>query len=139
MNKEVFITVRSFQKDIDEEDKIEENGPGKCLVKDGVYFLSYEKADENGIVKNRIRVEDDAIQVVKHGAVESVMWFKVGEETESVYDTKFGEMDLIMKTTVLDIFIGEEKIRIDLVYELYVNGEFLSNCEMLIEAKNMEG
>jgi uncharacterized beta-barrel protein YwiB (DUF1934 family) len=54
MKKNVVITVRGLQRQVDDEEPVEVISAGTYLRKDDTHYLSYEEADEDGkITKNR--------------------------------------------------------------------------------------
>lgn len=136
MKKDVIITVRGLQPEVDATEAIEVISAGTYLRKGNTHYLSYEEADEDGrLTKNRIKVSQDAIEMVKQGSITTQMFFATGEKQYTCYSTPFGDMTL--GTTTNHIAVTEENgfIKARLLYGLEVNGAHMSDCELDIEVK----
>lgn len=80
----MIITVRGLQPEVDATEAIEVISAGTYLRKGDTHYLSYDEADEDGkLTKNRIKLTEDVIEMVKQGTVTTQMFFAA--RTETVY------------------------------------------------------
>ena len=136
MKKNVVITVRGLQRQMDDNEPVEVISAGTYLRKDHTHYLSYEEADEDGkITKNRIKITPDSIEMTKQGGITTQMIFVKGQKHFACYETPFGDMTLGMTTKHIKVTEGTEQLSAELRYDLEVNGAHMSECELDIEVK----
>lgn len=134
MKKNVVITVRGLQPEVDADEPIEVISAGTYMRKDNTHYLSYEEADDSGnITKNRIKITDASIEMVKKGAVATQMMFLLGEKQYACYTTPFGDLTLGITTKTISVTDEEETLLAKLCYGLEINGEHVSDCELNVE------
>lgn len=139
MTKNVIITVRGLQSEINSEEPIEVISTGTYHRRADTHYLMYEEADEDGkLTKNRIKITEHGVEMVKQGGVSTQMFFTEGEKQYSYYHTPYGEMMLGMTTNHLSVEETEERLSAKLIYGLEINGEHVSECELDIEVKSCE-
>ena len=136
MKKNVVITVRGLQRQVDEDEPVEVISAGTYLRKDDTHYLSYEEADEDGkITKNRIKITPSSIEMTKQGGITTQMIFVKGQKHFACYETPFGELTLGMTTKHICITVEEQQLSAELRYDLEVNGAHVSECELDIHVK----
>ena len=136
MKKNVVITVRGLQRQVDEEEPVEVISAGTYMRKDDIHYLSYEEADEDGkITKNRIKITPQSIEMTKQGGITTQMLFVRGQKQYACYATPFGDLTLGMTTKHINITEENMQISAALRYDLEVNGTHMSECELDIEVK----
>ena len=136
MKKNVVITVRGLQRQVDDEEPVEVISAGTYLRKDDTHYLSYEEADEDGkITKNRIKITPDSIEMTKQGGITTQMIFVKGQKQYACYATPFGELTLGMTTKHIKVAEENGQLFAALRYDLEVNGSHVSECELDIEVK----
>lgn len=136
MKKNVVITVRGLQRQVEEDEPIEVISAGTYLRKDSTHYLSYEEADEDGkITKNRIKITPESIEMTKQGGITTQMIFVKGQKHFACYETPFGELTLGMTTKYIQVTEEEQQLFTVLRYDLEVNGTHMSECELEIEVK----
>ena len=134
MRKNVVITVRGLQPEIDADEPIEVISAGTYMRKENTHYLSYEEADENGtITNNRIKITDTSIEMVKKGAVATQMMFLLGEKQYACYATPFGDLTLGITTKKISVTEEADALLAKLRYGLEINGEHVSDCELDVE------
>lgn len=144
MNKDVLITISGTQLEYadvegDANETIEIVNPATYFFKDGLHYIFFEEVYEGStsITKNKIVFkEDEYLEVVKKGAMNSNMCFHRNEYHESSYETPYGQMQLGVKTLNLHSVIEEETMLIQATYELVVNCESYAECEIILKVKN---
>ena len=136
MKKNVVITVRGLQRQVDDDEAVEVISAGTYLRKDDTHYLSYEEADEDGkITKNRIKITPSSIEMTKQGGIATQMIFVKGQKHFACYETPFGELTLGMTTKYIKVTEENGQISAALRYDLEVNGTYMSECELDIEVK----
>ena len=134
MKKNVVITVRGLQPEVDADEPIEVISAGTYMRKENTHYLSYEEADENGtITNNRIKITDTSIEMVKKGAVATQMMFLLGEKHYACYATPFGDLTLGITTKKISVTEEADALFAKLRYGLEINGEHVSDCELDVE------
>jgi len=136
MKKNVVITVRGLQRQVDEDEPVEVISAGTYLRKDDTHYLSYEEADEDGkLTKNRIKVTSSSVEMTKQGGITTQMIFAEGQKHYACYDTPFGELTLGMTTKSVTVMEENNQISVALRYDLEINDTHMSECELDIEVK----
>ena len=140
MKKNVVITVRGLQAEVNADEAIEVISAGTYLRKGEMHYLSYEEADEDGkITKNRIKISPDSIEMTKQGTITTQMFFAMGNKQYSCYTTPFGDMTLGISTKSIKVEEEESSLQVNLRYGLEVNGTHLSDCALDIKVKECIG
>jgi uncharacterized beta-barrel protein YwiB (DUF1934 family) len=136
MKKNVVITVRGLQPEVDADEPIEVISAGTYMRKENTHYLSYEEADENGkITNNRIKITDTAIEMVKKGTVATQMMFLLGEKQYACYATPFGDLTLGITTKKISVADNGNGLVANLLYGLEINGEHVSDCRLDVEVR----
>lgn len=136
MKKNVVITVRGLQREVDDNEPVEVISAGTYLRKADTHYLSYEEADEDGkITKNRIKITPECIEMTKQGGITTQMIFMKGQKQYACYETPFGELTLGMTTKHINIAEEEQQLFAELRYDLEVNGTHMSECELDINVR----
>ena len=134
MKKNVVITVRGLQPEVDANEPIEVISAGTYMRKENTHYLSYEEADEDGnITNNRIKITDTSVEMVKKGAVTTQMIFLLGEKQYACYATPFGDLTLGITTKKISVKEDGESLITNLRYGLEINGEHVSDCQLDVE------
>ncbi|HIR75598.1 MAG TPA: DUF1934 domain-containing protein [Candidatus Choladousia intestinipullorum] len=140
MKEDVLISVKGLHT-LDkegEQEEIEVISAGKYFFRNGKHFILYEEQTEDSgeIIKNRISMKKDFLEVHKKGPMNAKMVFERDKKNKSWYNTPFG--NLLAGITVTDMKMSEAEDQIDLSvgYELEVNYERIADCH--IEIRVME-
>ena len=134
MTEDILISVKGLHALNDAEDEQEQEievfSAGKYYFKNGKHYILYEEqSEEDGsIIKNRITLKNDCLEVQKKGLIDSKMIFEQDKKNTSWYNTPFG--NLLAGTTVTDMTVKEadDLIDIHVKYELEVNYERVADC-----------
>ena len=139
MTKDVLVSIVGYQFDVNEDDAIELITTGEYYKKNGKHYILYEEhlMEDSSVTKNIMKIGNGTIELVKRGSGAMTMLFEPGRMTYSAYQTPFGEMMVGITTESLSVEEEEHEMRIQIKYELEVNGERISRCEiqMKIQAK----
>lgn len=131
MTKDVLVTVTGRQFDVADE-PIELVTTGTYYEKNGKHYVLYEEQpDENEpIIKNRVKFFDGYFQMVKNGAVSSELTFIQDKRSDSLYETGAMAVQMHVITKKLVISNTEDMINAVVRYDLHINGEYISECEV---------
>ena len=138
MTKEVLISVKGLQLDIDGEEAVEVISVGDYYLKNGKHYLLYEELamdseSSDQLTKNTIKISDSQVDMVKKGSSNTHMIFEKNKRNETYYSTPFGELLIGIYTTRLEICEEEETISVKLEYALDVNGNHVTDCDITIK------
>ncbi|MCD8220698.1 MAG: DUF1934 domain-containing protein [Clostridiales bacterium] len=142
MTKDVLIRICGMQwMDEGEPEKMELVMPGKYYFKNGKHTIVYEELmdDFSGSVRNMIRFSPELMDVHKTGLVETRMIFEPGKKELTHYATPMGEFMIEVATKSLELEESEERLRVVAGYELDMNYDPVSSCEISVEVCAMPG
>ena len=135
MNK-VIVKVTGEQKDASGDgSRIEMTAMGEHYFRNGKHYIVYEDTSlvEGAAASTMLKVTADSLTLSRRGAVEQEQRFAPQHESRSRYRTPFGDLDLCVATQRLDIVYGAVSGRIDVAYDMHINGEWQSANELHIE------
>lgn len=124
-----------LRKTVEETSLIETKNKASYYFKKGSHYILYEEPVEDfqGVIKNRIKITgNDKVEIKKSGLTDSHMIFEEGKNIQSLYRTPYGEMLMGVDTRQVLVRVEEEQIEVKLVYEIWVNEEPLSDCEIVM-------
>ncbi len=140
MNKDVMISIRGlqFEHDLDGE-KIEVVQKGRYYRRNGMHYLVYDEPLEgtDKTIKNMIKFNDTEMNVTKKGPINVCMNFKEKVKSVTDYQTPFGSIIVGLNTHTVNITENPQNLSLDISYSLDVNYEFLSDCNIHIEASDI--
>lgn len=135
MKKDVLITISGLQPEVQCDDAIEMTSVGTCMQREGVWYLSYDEEDEGRLSKCRIKATKDSLELTKQGNVTTRLVFTPGEVFEAIYTTPYGDIDMKILTKSLTFRETDDIMDLQLIYELGLNGQFISDCELKISVE----
>lgn len=135
--KPIMVHIKSSQTDsMGAIDKMEFYTEGKYYEKKDSRYISYAESEVSGLegTTTIFRLGKEEAVLMRSGALNSRMTFRVGCETRSEYDTGYGLFDMSILTQKLDINICNSLVdSVYLKYRLRINsGEAYVN-EMTIK------
>ncbi len=116
-----------------ETDETITNALGQASSKDGVHYIVYSEEK----IKTMIKVEENAVEVVKRGDIESKMRFAPGEDFAFSYGTAFGNLEMSVKTKDLRIVQEEGNFKIYIDYELFTAGVRTSENHIFVRIRQL--
>lgn len=135
MEKDVLIKISGLQVLEDTGDSIEMMSFGKYYTKNEKHYLFYEDIEEETgkKTKNRIKFNDNYVEVMRDGNINGELVFEKGKNYQSLYSTPFG--DMLLEVLTKDISLNELDRRIDLKidYELHANNSKISDSRIEIQ------
>lgn len=143
MTKDVLITIAGMHTDaIDKGDltdgPIEVVTPAHYFCKNGKHYILYDEVAEGipGVTKNKIKITgDQKIEIMKTGITTTHMVFEKEKEHLTHYKTPFGQLMMGIHTKHMEVVEEEEKIYVEIQYNLDVNEEAIAECEIKMEVQ----
>ena len=138
------VCVRSEQRGADGEKQImETKSEGRLSEREGVLYVLYtENMEETGsgtpaVVKNLLKIDRKTarVELKKSGAVSWKMCFEAGLRGRSEYGTPYGALEISAETKAVTVKKEQEKISLQLLYTLFIQGEKQADCRLEIEIR----
>lgn len=135
MKKDVLVSVAGLQYELDKDEAVEVISAGEYYNRNGKHYILYEEILENvdEISNCTIKISDKQIDVIKKGANNVHMVFEENQNSLTLYQTPFGELQVGIHTTHLDVAEEEDKITVNVKYALDINYAHVSDCEIIIK------
>lgn len=142
MTKDVLLKISGLHyvmmEDTEESEPIEVITPASYYLKNGKHYVIYEEVVEGipGTIKNKIRMTGDGVlEIMKSGIADAHMVFEKGKIHAFSYETSYGEFSMGIFTRDMIFTEEENRMTIAVNYELDINGEKASDCDIHIEIK----
>lgn len=142
MKEDILISVRGMHalEATGEDDEVEIFSAGKYYFKNGKHYIFYDETPEDGsaVVKNRITLRGDCMEVQKKGIMSTNMVFEINQKHTGWYNTPFGNLMTGIEVTDMNITEQENMIEVSVDYVLEVNCERVadSNIRIKVMAKD---
>jgi uncharacterized beta-barrel protein YwiB (DUF1934 family) len=119
----VAVTVEGVQVDTaGEKTVLKSKANGKITARAGKHYVRYEDASlHDKVVPTVLKFSGEGLTLIRRGAVDMQLEFRLGERTRSVYRTPYGNFDLLVETQKLDIYFKDGQGTVQAEYELYLN------------------
>jgi len=119
----VAVTVEGVQVDMTGEKTVLKSAArGKYSARAGKHYVRYEDASlHDKVVPTVLKFSGEGLTLIRRGAVDMQLEFRLGERTRSVYRTPYGNFDLLVETQKLDIYFKDGRGTIQAEYDLYLN------------------
>ena len=139
MEGKVKLTITGIQSGFGQKDRSEICTMADCYEKNGTCYLFYSEYTEEGLVlKNRLTIAPDFVELRKTGHGISVLTFKKGERNSCTYQSPVGPMIMESETGKIRFRSGEKELRLDLEYTLYMGGAPVSDYSLRVSARKTE-
>lgn len=135
MTKDVILSIKGLQFDIDPDAPVEVIAPAEYYFKNDKHYIIYQEVDEDGvdIGKGILKLSEDKLQVIKHGVEATNMSFEPMRKTLNRYETPFGPIDIGIQTVSIDLNVQEQGVKAKVNYALEINEAHVSDCQIEIE------
>ena len=142
MTKDVLVSISGKHIDIMNDpakgyetgdDEIEVVTPANYYCRNGKHYIIYDEVLEGmaGTVRNKIKITGtDAVEIMKSGLSSSHMVFEKNKKNLTYYKTPYGQMLVGVNTRNMEIRVEDDKIGVQVDYELAVNHEPLADCKI---------
>lgn len=142
MTKDVLVSISGKHIDIMSDpvegyetgdDAIEVVTPASYYCRNGKHYIIYDEVLEGmgGTIKNKIKITgNDSVEIMKSGVSNSHMVFEKNKKNLTYYSTPYGQMLIGVNTKNMEIDVRDDKINVQVDYELDVNHEPLADCKI---------
>ena len=141
MARKVWLTITGIQKGFEQEEPVTLVTEGSYIYKNGVHYIFYsERTEEGAIIKNRLTISPDSVELRKTGAgsFNSVLVFDTQHNKNCIYQSPAGPMELVSDTKKIRVLHGDAHFKLQLKYSLIMNGMLVSDYDLTVLAKFME-
>lgn len=130
--KQVTISYTSHMYDTDEQINMTANGI--MGNRDGVNIAMYNEQNEAmAPIRTILKFDENFLTVSKMGVTKTEMRYECGYTHKSKYHTFIGDYDMCIKTEEYDLKETDKGYKITTVYNLELDGNFISKCKVEIE------
>ena len=115
------------------DDEIEVVTPANYYCRNGKHYIIYDEVLEGmaGTVRNKIKITGtDGVEIMKSGLSSSHMVFEKNKTNLTYYKTPYGQRLVGVNTRNMEIRVEDDKIGVQVDYELDVNHEPLADCKI---------
>lgn len=142
MKKDVLVTVKGMQaiESADGPEEVEMVAKGDYYFRNGHHFICYEEMLEgfDKPTKNMIKIADNVVEVDKKGITNTHMVFEPEKKNVTFYATPFGQMEMGIAATKIDIQEEEENLNILIDYALEINRVHTADCQIHVHVQSKE-
>lgn len=140
MNKDVLITISGIRLLGSEEENIEVVTVGSYYFKGGKEYILYEEYLEefSETTKCNIIIDNDKVDIIKHGPANVHMIFDKLKRNFSYYQTPYGNLLMGFDTTDLKIEKKENEMNIFIKYNIDVNNNHVSENNLTIKIQSKD-
>lgn len=124
--EKVKVRLQGRQKDADgKTSKVDMSAEGEYSLRAGKRYVKYldKTIDKDNPVSTMLKITEDSLTIMRYGAVGGTQRFVKGEEHVSEYQTPYGNLELRLHTTKLNVSLKEKSGQVDFAYNVAVNGE----------------
>lgn len=140
MNKDVLLSIRGlhFASPDDETIPIEVISPAQYYFRNGKHYIMYEELpdDRLGLLKTKIKISDNVVEVTKSGSSTTHMQFEKGKKTMTCYSTPFGSLMLAITTNTIHLKERDDQLSLKVDYLLEANYESVADCHLEIQVSD---
>lgn len=141
MTKEIILSLKGLQLENDENaQETEIIALADYYRKNDSHYVIYEEMTEGFAepTKNRIKFSHSCMEVSKKGLVNVNMVFEKKKKNMTSYITPYGNILIGIDTDSILVKEEENKIRVEVGYELEANYQHLANCKIEMELRPRE-
>lgn len=137
MTKEVLLSIRGMQMEVDPEENIEIITVGEYCFDDNNHYVYYDEVmeDRPEIVKSTLKFNESCVELIKKGPMNVHMVFEKQKKNVTYYNTPYGDLLVGLLANSIEIKEKEEMINVDINYSLEINSQYISNCSIAMDIK----
>lgn len=138
MNREVKLSITGLHvSGENDENNVTDHYDAEYFKKNDSHYLLYEDAQEgfSQSSKTRIKCKDKLMELTRQGLTRTYMVFEENQTHMTPYVTPYGEFLLGIHAKRVSMEERECEIVIIVEYSLEAEGEHLSDCRIVIKAR----
>lgn len=139
MTKDVLLKISGMHEEVDSDSneaaELEVITRASYYMKKTKHYIFYDEPVEGSasVIKNKILYQEGgALEIVKSGATNSHLTFEDGKINVSDYSTPYGQLVVGTYTKHLVFDETDDVIKIEVAYELDINGAKMADSEIYI-------
>lgn len=138
MKKDVLISISGLQYEMDKDEAVEVISVGEYYNRNGKHYIMYEEILEEmeGVSNCTLKIADKQVDLIKRGANNVHMVFEENKKNTTYYQTPYGELQVGIYTTQIQVTEEEDKIIADINYGLDINYAFVSDCQIQVKVSS---
>mgnify|MGYP000889263383 FL=1 len=133
MDKKILLTIKGNHISADgEQHSIEFVTEGRLFQKDGVHYIEYEESaisSKEG-TKTLIAIDNNSVSMERTGTSFSHLFFEPGKSYVNNLMTPYGILQMGIIPTRIKYEYNEEQGRLDLVYQMAIDGKTAGTNEL---------
>ena len=143
MTKDVLVSISGLHTDVmqEAEEAIEVVNPANYYFRNGKHYIVYDEPVEgvSGTIKNKLKItEDNVVEIMKSGISNAHMIFEKNKKNQTYYSTPYGQMLVGVNTKDMKVDVKENRIDIQIDYELHVNHEAVADSTIKMNIVSKE-
>ena len=138
MKRDVMITVNSRQEHPDKDTDVFNFITEGTYYKEGDnYYITYNESYLTGMdgTTTTLKVEPDAVTLIRSGNVSSLMVFKKGRKHTSEYSTEYGTFEVGVTAQKVSVNMNDLGGNIDVEYFIEVNNQLTSFTTLKVKVQ----
>jgi uncharacterized beta-barrel protein YwiB (DUF1934 family) len=138
MDKKILLTMKGSHRSTNGEDSsVELITEGRLFKKDGTYYIEYEESEISGMqgTKTMFAVQDNSVTMHRSGTNPSQFLFEQGKKYMNSFLTPFGAVQMEIYPTKVKHELGEDQGKVDLKYQLDIDGRHTGTNELFLSYK----
>jgi len=140
MKKDVIISILGLQQaDTPETDNVTLVTQGRYYRHGDKYFVSYDETELTGLdgTRTTLKIEDDAVTVLRTGRYPSQLVFQMGKKHTSLYNTDFGDLTISVCTRNIKKALTDSGGFLDVKYEVEIDHAYAGSNHLQVDIKEM--
>lgn len=142
MTKDVLVTIKGIQsvEETQNPEEVEVVAKGDYYYKNGHHFIFFDEVTEgfSEPTKNSIKVSKNSVEVKKKGNTNVQMIFEENKKNLTYYATPFGNLQMGIAATKIDVQEKEESLNICIDYALEINAEHAADCQISVNVRQKD-
>lgn len=142
MTKDVLITIKGLQSlgEAADTEEVELVAKGDYYFKNGHHYIFFEERVEGFTepTKNSIKVSANSVEVKKKGLTNVQMIFEENKKNLTYYATPFGNLQMGIAATKIDVKEQPEGLDISIDYALEINAEHAADCRISVNVRQKD-
>lgn len=141
MKKDILVSISGLQYEVDMEETIEVISIGEYFNRNDKHYILYQEMFEeaDGISNCTLKIGKGQVDIIKRGTSNVHMIFEENKKNTTLYNTPFGDLQIGVYTTDINVTEEEDKITANIKYGLDVNYSHVSDCEIQIKVTPRNG
>ena len=141
MTKDVLVTVKGLQSiEAGEPEEVEMVSRGDYYYKNGHHYIFFDEVVEGFTesTRNSIKVSDNSVEVKKKGLTNVQMIFEENKKNLTYYATPFGNLQMGIAATKIDVKEQEKSLDISIDYALEINAQHAADCRICVNVRQKD-